>query len=1143
MKKTFYLVIALQFITNISIAQISNDDLMKGFQNPPEEAKPRTWWHWIGSNITKEGITKDLEWMKRAGIGGFQAFDVSLGMGQTVDKKIVFMTPEWLDAIRHTAVEAERLGLEMTMVTSAGWSETGGPWVKPEEAIKKVVWSELQIKGGEKFSGKLPAPPSNNGPIRNLSRPDGFGAVTNSKPDPTLYADYKVIAFRTPKDEVKIADLKPKVTSNSGDLDVTALFDDDLTTKVTLTMPKSASHSWIQFEFEQPFQARSLSLATAITGTFGSKDMTTGVVEVSDDGKNFKTIQALPGPQHDIRALPVRTYSFPEVTAKYFRITFTGGSGITTVGDFGSAGYFGPAPSSFHVTEAKFFSDARVHRWEDKAHFAPMFELEALATKPVSEGSTITNVTDLTDRMKTDGTLTWDAPAGNWTILRMGYSLTGSKNSPAVPAGVGYEVDKLSKKHLESYYKGYTTPIAQALGSLYGKRMQYWLTDSFEADAQNWTEELPQEFLKRRGYDMTAYLPVLSGRIVKSAEVSDRFLWDFRRTIADMLAENHYKALGDIARAEGIKLYGESAGISLPIMQDAMLNKKYLDIPMAEFGMTQGLGSAESSSWKSPRDLDDDHAYRGAGDRLHAHQSDIREAASASHIYGKKFVATESWTGGAFEAPASMKLIGDYWNTQGVNRFIFHTSTHQPLDTKPGNSMVGTHIHRNITWAEQAAPFVTYLSRNSFMLQQGNFVADIAYYLGEGIPSSVPYWKKIKPEPPVGYDFDFLGTDILLDDALVKDGKIVLRSGMSYEVLVLPETHEMTLPVLKKIKELVSQGATIVGPKPIKSPSLAGYPSIDREVALMANEIWGDADGQLIFHHSYEKGNVYWGAPLNSVLAEKKVYKDVDYTKPHVNTYLSWIHRRTNEADIYFISNLRNQKEEAKIQFRMSGKTPELWHGDTGKSEEVEYVMEGGFTTVSVTLNPEQSVFIVFRNPTSVTAQQIAKPVIVTLADLTGSWNVSFPPNLGAPEKITLDKLISLSEHSEEGVKYFGGTATYTKEFTTSKDWFKPRAKFLLDLGKVKDIAEVSVNGKSLGILWKLPYELDITSALKTGANKIEIKVTNQWTNRITGDAINPGKKVLSGSGLRFGGGNDALIESGLIGPVIVSRVGDNQSK
>jgi hypothetical protein len=1135
MKKIFLPYLLLLFISALSRAQTYNE-LVDGFQNPPDEAMPRTWWHWVGSNITNEGITKDLEWMKRVGIGGFQAFDVSLGMGQTVENKIVFMTPEWLDAIRHTAAEAERLGLEMTMVTSAGWSETGGPWVKPEEAIKKVVWSELEVSGGKKFIGMLPSPPSNNGPIRNLSRPGGFLSATNVQPDPTFYADFKVLAFRTPKDEVKMIGLKPKVTSGVGDLDATALLDDDLTTGIQLPLPKPEAHGWIQFEFDKPFKAQSFSLATALTQGFGSKDVTTGFVQVSDDGKTFKTILSLPGPQHDIRALPVRTYTFPEVSARYYRITFTGGSGITTVGNFGSAGYFGPAPATVSVTEAKFFSEARVHRWEDKAHFAPMFELESLATLHVSETSTISEVIDITDKMKADGILTWDVPAGNWTIFRIGYSLTGSKNSPAVPAGVGFEVDKLSKKHLASYYKGYTIPIAKALGPLYGKRMQYWLTDSFEADAQNWTEDLPAEFLICRGYDMTPYLPVLSGRIIKSAEISDRFLWDFRRTIADLLAENHYKALADLAKAEGIQLYGESAGISLPIMQDAMLNKKYLDIPMGEFGMTQGLGSAEGG-WKSPKDLDDDHAYRGAGDRLHAHQSDIREAASAAHIYGKKFVATESWTGGAFESPASMKLIGDYWNTQGVNRFIFHTSTHQPLDTKPGNAMVGTHIHRNITWAEQALPFTTYLSRNSYLLQQGTFVADIAYYLGEGIPSSVPYWKKIKPEPPAGYDYDFLGTDVLLEDVKVEDGKIVLKSGMRYRLLVLPDLQEMTPHVIKKIKELVAQGATIVGPKPIRSPSLAGYPLADLEILAIAKELWGDTDGQLIYHHAYGKGHVYWGIPLSSILAEMKVGKDMDYTKPHTNTYLSWIHRKTYDTDIYFISNLRNQREEVKMEFRVTGKAPELWHSDTGVIESANYVIRNGITTVAYEFLPEESVFVVFSKPTSVTLHEKPKLINKQVMALNENWSVTFPSGLGAPKNISLNKLMSLTEHAEEGVKYFGGSASYTKEFTLAKKWLtKPGSRFILDLGEVKDIAEVYVNGKPVGTLWKLPYHIDITSAIKQGLNKLEVKVTNQWTNRITGDLLNPSKKVLAGAGLRFGGGGGKLIPSGLIGPVTIHQ-------
>ena len=1134
------LLIPLIFLTctfSLVLAQSPSEDLAPGFLTPPLEAKPRTWWHWTAGNVTKEGITKDLEWMKRVGIGGFQAFDISFGAGQSTDQKTVFMTPEWLEAVRHSAAEADRLGLEMTMVTSAGWSETGGPWVKPEEAMKKVVWSTMTLTGGKKFFGKLPLPPTQNGPIRNLSRHTGFGISPDAPPDPTFYADHKVLAFRTPPDESNIIQRNPTVTSSEGAIDKVALLDDDLTTGIPLPVSKGNQQVWIQYEFTQSFDAQSFSIATGLMNIYGSKDLGAGYLQASDDGVDFRTLVTFPGPQHDIRAIPVRTFSFPRTSAKFYRIVFVPGSGLSTVGDFGSVGFSDSVAATFDLTEALLHSGGRVHRWEDKAHFAPMFEFETLSTPSVAKSSVIlrSDIIDLTSKMTQDGTLTWDAPPGDWTVFRMGYSLTGAKNGPAVPAGTGYEVDKLSRKHLESYYQQYTAPIAQVLGPLYGKSLQYWLTDSFEADAQNWTEDMPQEFRKRRGYDLTPYLPVLSGRIVESAEVSDRFLWDFRRTIADLLAENHYKALADLAHQQGIKLYGESAGISLPIIQDALQNKGRVDIPMGEFGMTQGLGSGRA--WMSPADLDSDHAYRGAGDRLNAHQADIREAASAAHIYGKKFVAAESWTGGGYEAPSSMKLMGDYWNTQGVNRFVFHTSTHQPLDTKPGNAMVGMHMHRNITWAEQAAPFVTYLARNSYLLQQGKFVADIAYYLGEGIPSAVPYWKKLAPAPPEGYDYDFINTEILLDSLSVKEGSLVLPNGMRYQVLVLPETNQMTPHVLHKIKTLIASGATVVGPKPVASPSLTGYSQVDREIALMGNEIWGDADGELIYHHAYGKGDVYWGVPLASLMAEKGIEKDLDYTRPHVDTYLSWIHRKTPTADIYFISNLRSQSEDVELHLRVDGKVPELWHSNTGKRQPVSYSIKNGITTVYVNLTSQESVLVVLQQEAKEKSLQLPSPTFKQLTTLNGPWQITFPAGMGAPDKITLDKLYSLSAHPEDGVKYFGGTATYTKEMVAPKAWFRPGTGLVLDLGEVKDIAEVIVNGQSLGIVWKPPYRMDITESLKVGTNNITIQVTNQWTNRIAGDVLHPDQKVLSGTGLNFGPPDTTLIESGLIGPVVLLSV------
>jgi hypothetical protein len=478
-----------------------------------------------------------------------------------------------------------------------------------------------------------------------------------------------------------------------------------------------------------------------------------------------------------------------------------------------------------------------------------------------------------------------------------------------------------------------------------------------------------------------------------------------------------------------------------------------------------------------------------------------------------------------------MKLIGDYWNTQGVNRFIFHTSTHQPLDTKPGNAMVGTHLHRSITWAEQAGPFVQYLARNSYLLQQGKFVADIVYYLGESIPSAVPYWKKISPAPPAGFDYDFVNADVL-NKMKVEGGKLVLPSGMQYRVLVLPESDAITPEILQLIKTLVEEGATIVGPEPVSSPSLTGFPDADGSIRALGAHLWGGADGKMIFKNESGKGKVYNGVDLSAVMADLKIKRDVDYTRPHENTYISWIHRRAGDTDIYFLTNMRNQSEEVTVSFRVEGKKPTLWHSDTGEAEAVSYSIAEGRTNVPLLLEPEQSVFVIFGGSVQGTGEKINNPSSRTLAVISKPWSVAFQKDLGAPEKIAMTNLQSWTEHADEGVKYFSGTATYTNGVTVDKKWMQPGARFWLDLGDVKDIAEVLVNGKNVGTLWKPPYKIEITNAIKSGSNAIEIRVTNQWTNRIAGDALHPDKKILSGAGLSFGPPSGDLKISGLLGQV-----------
>lgn len=1095
------IIAGLSIVTVPALAQAPADPLERGFMDPPDSARPRTWWHWTGGNVTKEGITKDLEWMKRVGIGGCQLADVSFGFGQTVEEKIEFGSPEWLDAVRHAASEAQRLGLELAIFSSAGWSETGGPWVRPEQAMKKLVWSETTVEGPQRFAGKLPQPPSNNGPFQN----QGSGG-RGPQPDPTWYGDSAVIAFRTPQAEVDMVALSPKVTTSAGDIDAGPLFDDDWNSAATIRLPAEGA-AWLQIEFARPFRARAVTIA-------GPAGVPVGRVVAGDDVEHLRTLVTLPGAQL-YRQGRIRTFALPETTAKIYRIEMTAaplGPGPTMSQE--------PTPPArqYSLTEVRLHSGARVHRWEDKAGFSHLFEYETVPTPDVPAEAVIQqkDVVCLTSKMAPDGSLDWDVPAGKWTILRLGYSLTGAKNRPAPPSGSGYEADKLSAKHMEAYYHGYFDPIAKALGPLFGKSLQYVVMDSWEAGRQNWTEEMIDEFHRRRGYDPTPYLAILTGRVVESAEASDRFLWDFRRTLADMWADCHYGVMADLLGKHGIGIYGEAAGVSLEIPEDTLLNKSKVAVPMGEF-------------WVG---------------KMHPplmYYQDVRGAASAAHVFGKTLVATESFTGGGYEAPYALKKVSDYWFAQGVNRIVFHTSAHQPLDTKPGNAMVGTHIHRNITWAEQAKPFMTYLARQSFLLQQGLFVADLAYLLDEGAPSTMPIWGAgLTPKPPEGYDFDYINADALLNRTSVgAGGRLVLPDGMSYRVLVLPQTDKMRPELLRKIRDLVLGGATVVGPRPVRSPSLAGRPESDRDVLDLAAEVWGDLDGVSRTIRYAGKGMVVWGLSLEDVLASLKIPKDVEFGKG-LDADIAWTHRQTPDADIYYIANLTDASQDVQARFRVSGKEAELWHPDSGEIEPASYRIVEDRTIVPLHFSPRESLFVVFRRAASLPTRTSPQQTTTTLATVEGPWDIRFPPDLGAPERVQLADLASWTVHADPGVKYFSGTATYTKTIQASQGWFHSGARVVLDLGAVRDIAEVSVNGEPRATLWKPPYQMDVTDSLKPGENRLEIKVTNQWTNRQIGDRLAPaGQKVLAEPAGGFGpmagfGGPQTPAESGLLGPVTV---------
>ena len=1094
-------------------AQNAGDALEQGFGNPPDSAKPRVWWHWMNGNITKEGIKLDLEWLKRVGIGGFQNFDAALNTPKLVDQRLVYMTAEWKDAFRYATTLADQLGLEEAIAGSPGWSESGGPWVKPSQAMKKPVWSETPVQGGQPFKGSLREPPSVSGPFQNIALSDFLATISGQTPTtpPEYYADSAVVAYRVPESDLPMTERQPKVTSSGGTMDVALLSDGDLVKANRLPMAPVGKQAWIQFEFRKPQAIRAVTLVLGgFRSPFGERPSGPDL-ENSDDGQTFRKIATVPGD-----GAVEHTIAFPEATARFFRVSFTT-SPPPKRSSFGDIEFPVPPPQSeYQITELVLHTGARVNRFEEKSGFATVPDLYAFATPPVSSADVIhkNSVVDLTSKMRADGTLDWTAPEGRWVVLRMGYSLTGKTNHPASPEGTGLEVDKLNPDYVRAYMNTYLDNYKSAVGELMGKRgLRCVINDSWEAGTQNWTDNLIAEFTKRRGYDPHPWLPVLTGHVVESSESSDRFLWDFRKTLADLLTEYHYDLIETILKERGMCHYGESHEEGRAFIGDGMEVKRRNDVPMA-------------AMWTQ---------RPGVNEEQYGYNADIRESASVAHLYGQNLVAAESLTAasGAWAwSPATLKPTADKELAMGLNRFVIHTSVHQPLlDKTPGISLgrFGQWFTRNETWAEQAKPWITYLARNSYLLQQGRFVADIVYFYGEDSNLTSLFLHKA-PEVPAGYNFDYINADALIHLLSVEGGDLVTPSGMRYRVLALdPYSQHMSLPVLRKIRELVKAGALVVGPKPTGTPSLS---EDETEFRAMADELWGSGSGE----RGYGKGRVYAQQKLSDVLTALHVAADFEYAKPKNDTNLLFVHRRLADGDLYFVDNRNDRNEDVEATFRIQGKQAELWHADTGKIEPASFHIANARTTVPLRLEPWGTVFVVFRRPVNASSRVLPRVIEEPIASVEGPWAIRFQENRGAPAEITQDKLSSWSESKDEGVKYFSGTATYTKTVQASPNWFKPGVQLWINLGEVKNLAEVFVNGSSMGIAWKTPFRVDVTEAMRPGANTFEIKVTNLWVNRMIGDRQTEATKKYTFTSPTFYRADSPLLPSGLLGPVQIIR-------
>jgi len=1093
------------FLEGKAAGVISSDDLQHAFLEPPEAAWPWVYWMVTDGWLTKEGITADLEAMHRVGLRGLIYMENALFIPTG---PVRFMTPEWREMVQFAVKEATRLGITINMNDDGGYSGSGGPWITPELSMQVLTWSETTVEGGKPFAAALRQPKT----VRDY------------------YRDIAVLAFPTPAGEtVRMAERSPAITYGleRKPFDATKLIDGDPETVALIPPPESGLTQYLNIDFAEPYTAQSLTISLDVWNT-----AVPAALEVSTDGSTYETVREF------ATRWPVTSVNFPEVTARHFRLRL---GILDPAGDW----VFQRFVKGIPLSQVELQPTPRLEEISGKAFYTRQDTFSTGAATAPAWAVPQNQIIDLTSSMTSDGRLTWIAPAGKWTVVRIGHTSTGKENHPAPPESRGLECDKLSKKAIEMQFSSFLEKLLEDQSAAGGNAIKMAHIDSWEVGSQNWTPGFREEFLKRRGYDLTRFLPVITCRPVESREVTERFLWDLRRTVADLLLENYAGHMRELCNQHGLKLSIEAYGDG-PYQDAAYAGR--VDVPMCEF-------------------------WTGAPAWTHDLMSFCKEMASAGHVYGKPIIAAESFTSGAVSGrwqnhPFMLKPLGDKIFTLGTNRFVFHRYAMQPwLDRKPGMTCgpFGLMYERTNTWWEQSRAWHHYVARCQALLQRGQFIADVACMGPENAPYIFPDPVMMDPTIPPGYDFDDVPPEVVLNQMTVRDGCVVLPSGMSYKVLVLPAGRVMTPALAAKIKALVADGATVVGAPPTESPSLADYPFCDGEVQKIGAEVWGDCDGASLTEHRYGKGKVVWGKPLADVLTELHAPPDFACREVAVNEQIRYIHRTEGEDEFYFVASEFPEAKRVQCTFRVKGKKPELWWPDTGRVEPIAvYEEAGNRTVVPLALDPYGSVFVVFRSTSSTTQERVvsvrrddveisgvaARPyptiqllhdaAAVTLAgdagyhievaragkydlktasgrllsvdipampdpfEIKGPWELDFPKGWKAPDRVTLERLISWTDHPNPGVKYFSGTAAYHRQFTLPAGLAARDRGLYLDLGRVAVIAEVKLNGHDLGILWKPPFRVEITEALRAGANDLEISVVNLWPNRLIGDDLLP---------------------------------------
>lgn len=1280
-----------------------NDDLQEGLLHPPSAAKPQAYWMWMNGHITKKGITLDLQTMKEMGLAGAFVYNTNEGIPQG---PVVYGSNEWTDLLLHAVIEAQRLGLKLYIHNSPGFSSTGGAKVGPEMSMQELTWSETIVQSNGMIDIQLPQP---------------FTKLN-------YYKDAFVVAYPSLAGESRAMrnDLL-SASVNGKEVDKNLLQSISPSAFVEL-LPTAHEPAFLQMKFSQPFEAKAITIRRTETFSQATFDAEYSrpfslIFQCSNDGENFETVCTINMPLLRYMDAPGEQ-NFPAVKAKYFRLLSERPTQLTGV--------------ALHAT-------FRLQGWPGKINFTETGGREDVRNIPKEDIVAASSVINISDKLSSDGRLLWNAPKGNWTILRIGHTCTGAQTVSSPDGAKGLEIDKFSKEVVDKYFHIYLDELLRKLRPFTPQTFSGLFIDSWEVGKQNWSTNFPSEFTQRRGYDMVPWLPALTGRIVESTNNTEKFLWDLRRTQALLVADNYYGRFKERCKEYGLQLYAQPNGDG---MFDSLEVGKNLEEPMGEFWVRNVPGTLNV----------------------------CKQAVSIAHGYGKKIVAAESYTGMPAtshwtEYPYALKVQGDYIYSLGINRFVFHVFVHQPYATGfPGMTMgpYGTHFDRNSTWSKQAKAWVTYLTRTQYLLQQGLPVADVCYFKGEDVSSGIPDVNYVNPPVPRSLAGDVIGPDVLLGRTKIENGNVVLSNGIHYGVMILAPLKKLSVEILQRLKELLQDGmCLIVSAKPTDSPGLKSNGAFES----LINELWGDLDGQNVKERSLGKGKVYWNKLLEEILRERNIDPDFTFTAMNEDAAIHYTHRRINEDDLYFICNHLRRTESIVCSFRVSRKVPEIWNSQTGEIQmPALYSFEEERVNVPLQLEPAGSLFVLFRGkekypafnsvyrngieiistkPFAQIKQQSYRSIVnnftislwikpdtpsehpkgvlifppegelvygvnhaacglsagqngvriyerskgpnrdsaliishteaiggwthvalryadgkpslflsgklVAEGEASGkiihpglytpptdeafsayfeghqtkvelipdalsdnkiyglhkqglpapegpsaltifrtksgalkaqafandqyrisgngqtksvnieqcktiaietAWRVSFHANYGAVPSVILSKLISLHKHANFDVRHFSGTAAYQTAFSFSEKNVPVEQCILLHLGRVECIAEVKLNGKNLGILWKEPFVVDVTTAIRFGRNELEVAVANLWPNRMIGDEYLPAENSYDNNGFitqfpdwylqnkakpgerkTFAAWkpfqkNDPLLESGLLGPV-----------